>query len=211
MKGLFRRIAIVSIFHILIVILFSCTDYSAILLDAPKNLSISDTTSSTVTLTWDKVYGAVNYMVYINTENNSSTSSYLGYASTTGANISGLDSYTTYYFWVYASSVSGKGQSSDVATATTIIGCPETFTATKSSSSQVQLSWSSVETCDSYIIYRNSTGVLSEAEQIADLPVGTNSYTDNSPEENLNYYWIRCKKDSQISTDSAFDYCRLNR
>ena len=216
MKGLFRRFTIVSIFHILIVILFSCTDYSAILLDAPKNLSISDTTSSTVTLTWDKVYGAVNYLVYINTENNSSTSSYLGYASTTGANISGLDSYTTYYFWVYASSVSGKGQSSDVATATTIIGCPETFTATKSSSSQVKLSWSKVETCDSYIIYRNSTGVLSEAEQIADsegntinIPVGTNYYIDTSPEENLNYYWIRCKKDSQISTDSAFDYCRL--
>ncbi|MCR5698759.1 MAG: hypothetical protein K6G52_03845, partial [Treponemataceae bacterium] len=133
----------------------------------------------------------------------------LGDSSTTGVNISGLDSYTTYYFWVYAKSIGGKGKPSSAISAQTVIGCPESLTATKYSDTQICLTWSAVETCDSYVLYRNASGVLDDAEKIAEISVGSTTYYDNSPEENLNYYWIRCKKDSATSSDSAFAYCRL--
>ncbi|MCR5699051.1 MAG: fibronectin type III domain-containing protein, partial [Treponemataceae bacterium] len=121
MKGSFRHIFITSLL-IVSAMVFSCTDYSSILIDAPENLAISDVTSSSATLTWDSVYGSINYAVYINTENSTDSASYLGDSSTTGVNISGLDSYTTYYFWVYAKSIGGKGKPSSAISAQTVIG-----------------------------------------------------------------------------------------
>ena len=214
MKFLEKTFVFCTIFFI--TSLLGCVDASTILIDAPQNLSASDITSDSCTLSWSEVYGSTKYSIYVNSENDISSSGLLGEVTTNGVNITNLDSYTDYYFWVYANSFSGKGNPSESVHITTVIGCPEEFSASKSTSSKITLSWSAVSACDYYVLYRSTESSLDDAEAIKEILVGNTGYEDIEISESevestggVYYYWLKCKKDNTESTNQAFAYCRL--
>lgn len=69
---------------------------------APTGLKATATSSSSISLSWNSVSGADEYMIYYNTSSSSSTAEAIAYTSGTSKTITGLEANTKYYFWVKA-------------------------------------------------------------------------------------------------------------
>ena len=67
---------------------------------APTGLKATATSSSSISLSWNSVSGAYEYMIYYNTSSSSSTAEAIAYTSWTSKTITGLEANTKYYFWV---------------------------------------------------------------------------------------------------------------
>ena len=70
-------------------------------LPAPQNLKVTSTTTSSITISFDEVYGASTYKVWWG-KNSSISSAKSGSTNKTNCTISNLDSDTVYYIWVAA-------------------------------------------------------------------------------------------------------------
>ncbi|CAK8684508.1 unnamed protein product [Clavelina lepadiformis] len=112
----------------------------------PTGLTVGDTSSSTIQVTWDAPSGgdAATITGYVLTwtpaDGAGSMTATTDLSSPT--TISGLNSNTEYTILVTATSDSGNGDASDAVTGTTGIGKPTGLTVGDTSSSTIQVTWS---------------------------------------------------------------------
>lgn len=126
------------------------------------NVSVTSVTSSTATLKWDSVTGALGYIIY---NYNPSTGKWSknGSVKTTGCKISGLTGNTAYKFAVkaYGYTLNSKTiVSTNAATAsfTTAVADVTTLNVSASTSSSVTLTWNKVSGVTGYCIYQYYPG-----------------------------------------------------
>lgn len=201
-----RRPYIFFAICLVLCLLQGCPDPSTIEVDAPRNLSLTDVTSDSMVFTWDLVYGANSYWIYLNTSNNFSTATKLGYSSTTGVEITGLNSSTTYYCWVTAKTITGTSSESESCNAKTLIGSPKTLTATVSGSS-ISLSWTAVTGATLYDIYHSTSSTINSSTLLAS--VNATSYTYSSASDGTHYFWLYAKNATSKSSSYAVANSRI--
>ncbi len=150
-------------------------------LAAPSGLTVTGTTDSSVSLSWNSLSGAASYNVYRNgVKVNSSAITGTGYTD------SGLASGTSYSYTVAGVTSSGSvGAQSSAVTGTTTgtpppLPAPSGLTVTGTTASSVTLSWTAESGASSYNVYRNGTKVNGS-------PVTTNGYTDSGLAASTSY------------------------
>ena len=121
-----------------------------------KNVSRSSSSTSSITLTWDKVSRATGYRVYMY---NSSSKSYEYYGQTTSNSITveGLNSAKTYKFKVRAyktlNSTKYYGSYSDVVSFATTPSKVSNLTSSSQTTNTITLTWNKVTRATGYRVY----------------------------------------------------------
>jgi fibronectin type 3 domain-containing protein len=155
------------------------------ILNAPTNVQAATQSSSTgIIVSWEKVSGATGYKVYRSNGGESGE-----YTLRTGSTPLDRTSYTdnsvsagiTYYYKV--SAVNGnvnvkESVYSSAASVTTKLNAPANVTATAQSSSSIEISWDPVLGATSYRVYRSDNGQSDTYKEIA-KDVTAPSYPDD--------------------------------
>jgi poly(hydroxyalkanoate) depolymerase family esterase len=147
---------------------------------APTGLTVTGTTDTTVSLSWNAVSGAASYNVYRNAVKvNASPVTATAYTDT------GLDAGTTYSYTVSAVGSGSEGSQSAPVNGTTTgtasgPAAPTGLTVTGTTDTTVSLSWSAVSGAASYNVYRNGAKVNASA-------ITATSYTDSGLTANTTY------------------------
>jgi len=107
----------------------------------------------------------------------------------------GLTAGTTFYYQVCAFNTSGSSAFSNIASATTTGGtitapaAPTGLGATASTSSQIDLTWTSASTNESGFRVESAASATGPFTQIADLPTGTTAFSDTGLTASTTYYF----------------------
>ena len=155
--------------------------------ETPEGVAAEPLSPSIIRVYYNSVDKASHYNIY---RSNSSTGTFSKVKSVvdTTASDSGLLENTTYYYKVSAENSAGESDMSDAVSATTFmhITVPTGLDAEALSSSDIGVSWNSVNGALSYKLFRslNSGGVFDEIAS----PVST-SYTDTGLTSNTTYYY----------------------
>ncbi|MDR2692886.1 MAG: fibronectin type III domain-containing protein [Chitinispirillales bacterium] len=151
--------------------------------DTPLIMGASAVSSSSITVNWAFVSGAMGYRVYRST---SSSGSYIqvggniSSSSTSYTDNANLSPGTTYYYKVSACNGLGESPQSSPRNATTIINAPTNVSASSTSSSSITITWSPVSGAAGYRIYRGGSQVGSTS---------STSYTENGLSPGTLYYY----------------------
>jgi len=155
----------------------------------PTGVTASAVSSTQVNLTWTAVPSATSYKIY-RTTSSSLTPVLVGTSQTPTFSDTNLIKSTTYYYSVSAVGTSGESSQSVQVSVTTLssssIASPTGLTATPTSSSQINLSWTPVSGATSYKIYssQSSAGMYTL--------LGTSSvpsYTSSALVQKTTYYY----------------------
>ena len=191
-------------------VLGSSTSCSAVP-PAPTGLTAAASSSSSIGLSWTAVTPPANcsisYNIYRSTTSGFTPSSSnliaSGVTSTNYAN-TGLATSTTYYYVIEALDADGTSAASVQASATTsAVTCtsvpptgPTNLTATDSSVSVINLSWTAAPvnppcTITSYTVYRSTTnGFTPSASNLDASGVTSTTYTDTGLAASTTYYYV---------------------
>ncbi|MBR3817482.1 MAG: fibronectin type III domain-containing protein [Clostridia bacterium] len=138
-------------------------DYSdtlTVYTNLPKvtGLKAASATASSVKLSWSKVSGATNYVVYRSTDGKKWTK--VKTVSGTSLTVSGLSSGTTYQFKVcaYRSKIKTYGDYSSVVKAATLVGKVDSLEVTSRAKTSIKLSWAKEKGAAGYVVYRSTDG-----------------------------------------------------
>jgi len=130
----------------------------------PTGLKATAISPSQINLTWNVVQGATEYSLFSSTSA-SGTYTYVKDVTSAGAEITGLQPNTTYYYKVSASNSYGESPQSNYVSATTLgdsstnlPAAPTGVIATAVSSSRIELSWNVVSDATGYYLYQSTTG-----------------------------------------------------
>ncbi|MBP1225009.1 fibronectin type III domain-containing protein [Flavobacterium sp. 1355] len=126
---------------------------------APKGLTLTSATVSSLNFSWTPVSGAVGYKIYKDGVYNTSV-------TTTTGNLSGLTIGTSYNIQILAYNASGNGDLSSPKLMSTIVAAPTSLGLTNYNTSSLSLIWSSVSGATEYRIYKNGSYVNSVAAPI---------------------------------------------
>jgi len=125
-------------------------------LDAPTNVIASTVSSTSISVSWSAVNGAVEYKVYRSTNASSGYIQVGSGTSKTSITDNGLSPGTTYYYKVSAYNSNAESpQSSPSNPATTRLDAPTNVFATASSSS-ITVTWQAVSGATGYRVYRST-------------------------------------------------------
>jgi fibronectin type 3 domain-containing protein len=185
----------------------------------PTGVSLTADSDSQMTVSWNSVTEAEYYEIYRNTsDSNAGLTAITTLTGTSYEDNTGIESYTTYYYWVKAckKSLQGVQSCSDFSTGrseTTHLSVPRGVSLLAISTSQVRISWNKVNRLietDYYEIYRNSSNTNSDLDPIAIPFAGSAvSYTNSrlTPQTKY-YYWIKAckagKDDCSAFSEMAF-------
>ena len=176
---------------------------------APTGLSATAISSSQINLSWSDVANETGFKI----ERKTGSGGTYAQIGTTGANVTtyndtGLTAGTTYFYRVRATNASGDSSYSNETSATTVISppnAPSGLTATATSSTQINLSWTDVANETGFKIERK-TGAGGSYSQIATVGTGVVSYSNTGLTGNTTYYYrIRATNaggDSPYSTEA---------
>jgi len=120
----------------------------------PSGLAVSQSSKSTMSVSWTAVTGATSYKVYRDSVNVASP-------TTNSYSDTGLTSSTAYSYTVSAVNADGETSQCSAVSDTTFIDVPTGLVASVISSSQVNLAWTAVTGATSYKVYRDSVNVAS--------------------------------------------------
>lgn len=166
-------------------------------LGQPANLSIKNTDTG-ITLSWSKVDGATEYVVY---KKGTISWSEVATVTTNSYSVGALTSGTTYQYTVSAKR--GNIESSKDSTGVKIIYLdkPQNVTADEYTANQATISWSAVSKAKSYNIYRGTaTGTLS---LVASGVTGT-EYQDTTTKKGTTYgYAVAAVSGDYVSAQSG--------
>ena len=166
-------------------------------LGQPTNLSIKNTDTG-ITLSWSKVDGATEYVVY---KKSTFSWSEVATVTTNSYSVGALTSGTTYQYTVSAKR--GNIESGKDSTGVKIIYLdkPQNLTADEYTANQATLSWSAVSKAESYNIYRGTaTGTLS---LLASGVTGT-EYQDTTTKKGTTYgYAVAAVSGDYVSAQSG--------
>ena len=175
----------------------TCPQAYAKTINAPKLVSVTPETSTSITIKWKKVSGVTGYVIYqkkgsgefkkINVVSNKTTS----YIQTA---LSPAVKYT-YYIRSYTKSKNGKNTYSSKSNAIytyTKTSTPKISSITSPSKTTIKLKWNSVARADGYAIYKK---IGSKYKIIATVSANKTSYTDKKLKSGNQYrYAIRAFK-----------------
>lgn len=164
-------------------------------LQAPRSLSATPTSISSIQLTWtSNTPGADGFEIWHST--NGSSYTLLTTVSSTSYNHTGLGEATTHWYRVRAyKTVAGTtyySANSNSVSATTLVITPEAPTLSLQilSTSSIRLDWNDVANATSYVLQHSTNG--SDWSVETNLSAGSTTYTDtNLGEATLHYYRLR--------------------
>jgi titin len=159
---------------------------------APSGLTATAISAGQINLSWSDVANETGFKI----ERKTGSGGTYTQIATTGANITtysdtGLTAGTTYFYRVRATNASGDSSYSNETSATTTIAppnAPSGLTATATSSTQINLSWTDVANETGFKIERK-TGAGGTYSQIGTVGTGVVSYNDTGLTANTNYYY----------------------
>ncbi|SDS43056.1 S8 family serine peptidase [Opitutus sp. GAS368] len=162
---------------------------------APSNLSATATSSSAINLTWtDNTNNEDGFRVERSTDNTTFTQVASLAANSTSYSDTGLAASTTYYYRVRAFNSAGNSGYSNTASATTqappptVPAAPSNLSASATSSSAINLTWTNNATNAQGNTVERSTDNATFT-QIASLAAGTTSYSDTGLTASTTYYY----------------------
>jgi prepilin-type N-terminal cleavage/methylation domain-containing protein len=172
------------------------------------NLTANALNFSSIALTWNAVSNASSYTIQTSTDSGFVANLSQTASATAGATITGLSTGGTYYFRVAPVSGATQGSWSNTATATTNALAPPVVTAVANSSTQVTISWPTVQFATSYTIQRStdSSFPVSSATTTTTQTAGSGTqqtvYSDEAPGL-THYYRVQATAGATISSWSA--------
>lgn len=194
-------------FFLIFLTIFGCSiDTELATFSAPKNFKLLEISSNSVVLCWDVEYGAAGYIIYVSTVDSLSSAFGVKVGLTDGVIISGLESCTTYYFWVKAINFVGEGEASNMVEAKTIVGSPDSVNISFDENDLI-LSWDSVPNASKYVVYYGKTSSMENAEKTIVNAVSSNTVTktieDYAIIDGLYYAWVFGVSDNISSSYAA--------
>lgn len=166
-------------------------------------LKASETTTSSVKLTWTKVTGATEYRVFQATSSNGSYTK-IDTVTTNSCTVTGLKAGTTYYYQVKAANAAGAGKASSALSAQTVVNVPGQVTGLKASATKdtsVTLTWTKVSGAKSYRVFQASS---SDGSYTKIDTVTTNSCTVTGLKANTSYYYkVKAVNDGGVGKASS--------
>ncbi len=169
---------------------------------APATLTATTASSSQINLSWADVSTETGFKI----ERKTGAGGTYAQIGTTAANVTifndtGLSANTTYFYRVRANNTGGDSSYSPEANATTVPAAPATLTATATSTTQINLSWTDVTGETGFKIERK-TGSGGTYAQIATTGTGVITFSDTGLTSSTNYYYrVRA---TSASGDSAY-------
>jgi fibronectin type 3 domain-containing protein len=156
---------------------------------APTGLTATVTTS-TISLSWNALEGALTYIVY-RSPSSSGSWEIRGTPGSASYTDTGLSPGTAYYYKVAGVNNGGEGPQSAVYSASTqgagggLPAAPASVSVTALSSSVIELSWAAVSGAASYRVYRSTDAVNFT---VVGFPGGT-AYTDSGLSPSTTYHY----------------------
>jgi len=144
---------------------------------AVPTLVVSSRTSTSLTLTWNKVDGATKYIIYRKDSNNKDIEA--GETVYTNWEDTNLEPNKNYVYTVQAINTGNRSDQSASVTGLTKLTVPANLQAKTTSSTEIRLSWSAVSGATGYNIYRNGSKVANNAKEL--------TYTDTGLSPNTSY------------------------
>ncbi len=156
----------------------------------PTSIRVSDSTTSSLKVSWNAVNGATGYKIYSSLYSNSSFTE-VGTSSGTYHNVTGLNDDTTYYFKVKAYNTTGYSSYSSSANGKTQLKplvAPTGLALSSITNQSMTLSWTPVSGATSYKIYKstssgNSTSYYTSTSSTSKSITGLNS-------GRTYYFWV---------------------
>ena len=134
-------------------------------LPAQPVISALTPTDSSVRVTWTKVTSATSYTVYYGTATGISAATAVNTSNVASTTITGLESGTTYYFWLSGTNASGESARSDRMSVKTLPAAPVISDITASGTS-LTVSWGKVTGATEYTVYYGRGTAVSSATAV---------------------------------------------
>ena len=168
----------------------------------PAMPEIPNISSNGFTVTWASLAGAINYQVWLATENNINAAEIRGTVNTNAPltmNVTGLNAGTVYYIWVRALNLNGQsGAYSPAAKCVTVLP-PPVVTSITPAKERLTVNWSASASASVYDIYLS----MFEDDTPSAFTIPTATVTNNTLvtvgelTPNKTYYvWVRAKRDN---------------
>lgn len=180
--------------------------------EPPQNLKVEQVFSNSIAISWSGNSKYSAYVIYVSNTSNISDAGYIVVDNISGAEIGGLNSLTTYYFWVAGVAYDKVGDPSNMVSATTLIGSPVNASVEIVNNNLV-VSFDKVQSATGYNIYYNKSSFLdrNSKETMDKNPTSQKlSYTiDNCVNEDGMYFvWVSGFDDAGESTTFASAFAR---
>ena len=171
---------------------------------APTGVTAAVESSSEIRVTWNLVVGASSYDVYYTIGSSSATPNFAANVTSPPYTHRGLQTNTTYYYFVKAKNSAGESPSSSAASArigNDIPQAPTGVTASTVSSDSIQVTWNSVPGATGYNVYYEIGS--SSTKNLAGSVTGS-PYNHNGLQPNTTYnYYVKAKNSAGESVFSS--------
>ncbi|MFC1671479.1 chitobiase/beta-hexosaminidase C-terminal domain-containing protein, partial [Spirochaetota bacterium] len=190
------------------------SEYSIDYLDIPDVSAEDGKSVDNVEIKWNVILGATGYYVYRNTSDTTVGADNLNDVLNSGLPILGDTFYdntaipgTLFYYWVraYNESTGSFSGYSDSNTGYRQLSTPKVTATNGTSTSEVTVSWGTIEGATGYYVYRNTSDSTEGADVLNDnSPVSETSYDDiDADAGTLYYYWV-IAHDSDPNHNSSY-------
>ena len=155
---------------------------------AVPNLTATVASASSVNLAWNAVKGATSYIV----QNSPDGTNWAPIATQAGTSYTNsmLSGDTQYYYQVMAVDATGDGAPNTAISVTTLLAAPSGLGASASSSTEIDLTWTSETDATTYLIQRSTNGTLwTTLTPSPALTSASTSYADTSVLPGTTYYY----------------------
>ena len=125
----------------------------------------TNTTDTTVKLTWDCAENAVSYNIYKGTSSSGTTKTLVGTTTDCEYTVESLIASSSYYFWVEAVNADGNSAMSSYEEVKTLLSAPANVTvAATANYGELKVTYNSVSGASYYYIYVNTENVIPKEE-----------------------------------------------
>jgi uncharacterized repeat protein (TIGR02543 family) len=160
----------------------------------PAGLTVTNTTSDSITLSWNSVTGAIGYQLYRADSNAGPWSSPVNSPERTSFTDLYLASETTYYYRVSAMTAEGETSLSNTVSGTTASGAPGLpapagFAVTNVKTDRITVSWNNISNVQYYYLYMASSNTGPWSSNYTFTNDDVTSFTFSALSSETTYYF----------------------